>query len=360
MKHDLSRRNFLGKAAMTLAATQFSTLTTMAATAQKTSAGTSHTKSPTDQAENKQNKQARPDLGPIKQIDAGLLNIGYSETGNGPAVILLHGWPYDIYSYGEVAPILAAKGYRVIIPYLRGYGTTRFLSDSTVRNAQQSVVALDIINLMDALKIEKAVIGGFDWGSRTAGIMGVLWPERCKALVLVSGYLLTNLAANKKPLPPQAEYGWWYQYYFATERGRIGYSENRKAFSKLIWKQASPRWNFDDATFDRSAAAFDNPDHVDIVIHNYRWRLSLAQGEAQYDDYEKKLNTFPPISLPTITVSSDFDGPNKDGKAYAKQFTGKYDHRIFDGIGHNVPQEAPKAFADAIIAAGDFDVPRKK
>jgi pimeloyl-ACP methyl ester carboxylesterase len=289
----------------------------------------------------------------MKQIDAGLLNIGYVDVGpaNGKPVVLLHGWPYDIHSYVDVAPLLAAKGYRVIVPYLRGYGTTRFLSADTFRNAQQSAVALDIISLLDALKIGKAIIGGFDWGARTANILAALWPERCQAMVAVSGYLITSLQANLRPLAPVAEYGWWYQYYFATERGRLGYSENRRDFNKLIWKNASPKWHFDDATYDRTAAAFDNPDHVEIVIHNYRWRLSLAKGEFRYDAPEEKLFQRPVISVPTITIGSDFDGPAADGKAYASKFSGKYSHRILRGIGHNVPQEAPEAFAQAIVDA---------
>jgi pimeloyl-ACP methyl ester carboxylesterase len=295
-------------------------------------------------------------FGPLKQIDAGLLNVGYAEGGpaNGPVVILLHGWPYDIHSYIDVVPLLASAGYRAIVPYLRGYGTTRFLSTDTFRNAQQSAVALDIIALMDALKIDKAIIAGFDWGARTADVMAALWPQRCKALVSVSGYLITNLTANLKPLPPAAEYGWWYQYYFATERGRLGYSENRHAFNKLIWKNASPKWNFDDATFDRTAASFNNPDHVSIVIHNYRWRLSLAKGEPQYDPLEQKLSEGPVITMPTITIASDFDGPAADGKAYATKFSGKYSHRIFRGIGHNVPQETPQAFAKAVVDVAGY------
>jgi pimeloyl-ACP methyl ester carboxylesterase len=290
-------------------------------------------------------------FGSLKQIDAGLLNIGYAEAGstNGRAVILLHGWPYDIHSYVDVAPLLASAGYRVIVPYLRGYGTTRFLSGATFRNGQQSVVALDIIALMDALKIQKAIFGGFDWGARTVDIIGALWPERCKAIVSVSGYLITSLKANLQPLPPKAEYGWWYQYYFATERGKLGYSENTHDFNKLIWKIVSPKWDFDDATYDRTAAAFNNPDHVSIVIHNYRWRLSLAKGEPKYDQLEQKLFTAPVIAVPTITIASDFDGPAADGAVYRKQFSGKYSHRIFRGIGHNVPQEAPQAFAKAVV-----------
>jgi len=292
----------------------------------------------------------------IKQINAGVLNVGYAEFGpaDGPAVILLHGWPYDIHSYEQVAPLMAAKGYRVIVPYLRGYGTTRFLSDKTFRNGQQSVVAVDIIALMDALKIPKAIIAGFDWGARTAGIIAAIWPQRCKGLVAVSGYLIGNREANKRPLSPKAELGWWYQYYFATERGRIGYDINRHDFNKLIWQIASPKWNFDDVTYDRSAAAFNNPDHVSIVIHNYRWRLSLAKGESKYDELEKKLAAGSVITVPTITISSDFDGASADGTAYAKKFTGKYAHKILNGIGHNVPQEAPQAFVDAIIEVDGY------
>jgi pimeloyl-ACP methyl ester carboxylesterase len=295
-------------------------------------------------------------FGPVRQIEAGALNIGYVEQGpaDGRAVVLLHGWPYDIHSYAEVAPLLAQAGYRVIVPHLRGFGTTRFLSTAAVRNAQQSAVALDVIALMDALKIDKAILGGFDWGSRTAGIVAALWPERCKALVAVSGYLITNLPANRRPLPPGAELGWWYQYYFATERGRIGYSENRNQFNKLIWKTASPKWDFDDATFHRSAESFQNPDHVDIVIHNYRWRLSLAQGEPKYDELEKRLTAGPVISVPTITIASDFDGPAMDGAGYRSKFSDTYAHRILRGIGHNVPQEDPQAFAKAVVEVDSY------
>ena len=297
-------------------------------------------------------------LGPIKQINAGVLNVGYADVGppNGRPVVLLHGWPYDIQSYADVAPLLSAKGYRVIIPYLRGYGTTSFISNDTVRNAQQSALAVDAIALMDALKIEKAIIGGFDWGARTANIMAALWPERCKAMVSVSGYLIGSQAGNRAPLPPKAELEWWYQYYFATERGRAGYEKYRRDFNKLIWQLASPKWNFDDATFDRSAASFDNPDHVQIVIHNYRWRLSLAEGERQYDDLERKLAQGPMISVPTITLEGDANGaPHPDPSVYAKKFSGKYAHRLIKGgIGHNLPQEAPQAFADAIIEVDGF------
>lgn len=295
-------------------------------------------------------------LGKLKQIDAGVLNIGYTEAGpsTGTPVILLHGWPYDIHSYEEVVPLLTAKGYRVITPYLRGSGTTRFLSEKTMRNGQQAAVASDIIALMDALKIKKAIIGGFDWGARTADVMAALWPERVQGLVSVSGYLITNLEANKKPLLPAAELGWWYQYYFSTERGLKGYADNTYDFNKLIWKTASPTWNFDTETYNRTAESFKNPDHVAIVIHNYRWRLSLASGEAKYDQMEKLLSARPAIKVPTITISSDFDGAAIDGKAYADKFTGKYSHKILKGIGHNVPQEDPKAFADAIIEVDGY------
>jgi pimeloyl-ACP methyl ester carboxylesterase len=296
---------------------------------------------------------AHTSFGPLKQVDAGPLNIGYAEAGpaDGPAVILLHGWPYDIHSFADVAPALAAAGHRVIVPYLRGYGTTRLRDGKAFRNGQQSVLALDVINLMDALKIEKAVIGGYDWGARTADIVAALWPERVKALVAVSGYLIGSVKANSQPLPPKAELAWWYQFYFTTERGRLGYAKNTKDFNKLIWQLASPQWHFDDATYDRSAAAFDNPDHVDIVIHNYRWRLGLAPGEATYDALEEKLAAGPVITVPTITMEGDANGaPHPDPAAYARKFGGKYQHRLISGgIGHNLPQEAPQAFAQAII-----------
>ncbi|CAB3764268.1 alpha/beta fold hydrolase [Paraburkholderia solisilvae] len=304
-------------------------------------------------AQPKQSAASSASFDEIKQIDAGTLNVGYVDAGpgNGPVVILLHGWPYDIYSFVDVAPILASHGYRVIIPYLRGYGTTRFLSADTPRNGQQAVVAVDIIALMDALKIDQAVIGGYDWGGRTADIIAALWPERCKALVSVSGYLIGSQEANRKPLPPKAELAWWYQFYFTTERGAAGYAANTKEFNKLIWQLASPKWHFSDAVYDRSAKAFDNPDHAAIVIHNYRWRLGLAQGESKYDDLEKRLAAFPTISVSTITMEGDANGaPHPEPSAYAKKFTGKYQHRTINGgIGHNLPQEAPKAFAEAIL-----------
>jgi pimeloyl-ACP methyl ester carboxylesterase len=302
--------------------------------------------------------KANTSFSSLKQIDAGVLNVGYAEDGptDGPAVILLHGWPYDILSYVDVAPLLASAGYRVIIPYLRGYGTTRFLSNKTIRNGQQSVVAVDIIALMDALKIEQATIAGFDWGARTANIIAALWPKRCKAMVSVSGYLIGSQEANKMPLPPEAELAWWYQYYFSTERGQVGYEKYRKDFAKLIWKTASPKWDFDDATFDRSATSFDNPDHVIIVIHNYRWRLGLAKGESKYDDLEKQLSKGPAIKVPTITLEGDANGaPHPDSSSYAKFFSGKYTHKLIKGgIGHNLPQEAPQAFAKAVIEVGSY------
>jgi pimeloyl-ACP methyl ester carboxylesterase len=298
-------------------------------------------------------------FGPLKQIDAGALNVSYAEAGpaNGHAVILLHGWPYDIYSFVEVAPLLASAGYRVIVPYLRGYGPTRFLSNDAVRNGQQGALAVDAIALMDALKIEKAILAGFDWGARTACIMAALWPERCKALVSVSGYAISNQAANKAPLPPEAERQWWYQYYFATERGRLGYDKYRRDFAKLIWQIASPKWGFDDATLDRSAAAFNNPDHVSIVIHNYRWRIGLADGERKYDELEKRLAEGPVITVPTITLEGDANGAPHfpDDTPYRKKFSGKYANRVIKGgIGHNLPQEAPAAFSKAIVDVDQF------
>jgi pimeloyl-ACP methyl ester carboxylesterase len=292
-------------------------------------------------------------FGPLKQIEAGLLSVGYAEAGpaDGQAVLLLHGWPYDIHSFVDVMPLLAGKGFRVIVPYLRGYGPTRFRSSATLRNGQQSVVARDSLDLMDALGIKQAILGGFDWGARTANIIAALWPERCKALVSVSGYLIGSQAAGKVPLPPKAELQWWYQFYFATDRGQAGYAQYRHDFNKLIWQLASPQWHFDDATYARSAAAFDNPDHVAIVIHNYRWRLGLAEGERQYDDLEQRLAAGPDIAVPTITLEGDANGaPHLDASAYAKKFTGSYMHRVIEGgVGHNLPQEAPQAFADAIV-----------
>ena len=340
MSSTIDRRNFFGKAALTVAATQLTMLgrgmgDAMAATPAAAGGGGGHTS-----------------FASLKQVNAGLLNVGYAEAGpaDGKPVILMHGWPYDIHSYVDVAPILAAQGYRVIVPYLRGYGSTRFLSSSTFRNGQQAAVAVDIIALMDALKIKKAIVGGFDWGSRTADIMAALWPDRCKALVAVSGYLITNVKEQALPLPPKAELGWWYQYYFSTQRGVLGYTENRDDFNRLIWDIVSPSWHFSDATYARTAAAFANPDHVAIVIHNYRWRLGLAKGEAKYDHLEQQLFAGPAITVPTITVASDFDGAAKSGAPYRSKYTGKYEHRILNGIGHNVPQEAPQAFAQAVVA----------
>ncbi|MGF6158977.1 pimeloyl-ACP methyl ester carboxylesterase [Ensifer sp. KUDG1] len=342
------RRRFIGAIALSLAATQF-----VSAGAVRAQAGAAE--APRLPVVAPGTNKSFPAL---KQIDAGVLNVGYAELGasDAPVVILLHGWPYDIHTYVDVAPVLANAGYRVIVPYLRGYGTTRFLSADTPRKGQQAVIATDIIALMDALKIEKAVIGGCDWGARTANIIAALWPERCKALVSVSGYLIGSQEVNRKPLSPQGELAWWYQFYFATERGYEGYKQNRKEFARLIWTLASPKWNFDDATFDRSAEALENPDHVDISIHNYRWRLSLAEGEAQYDDLEKRLAQFPTIAVPTITLEGDANGaPHPDPAAYAKRFSGRYEHRLITGgIGHNLPQEAPLAFAEAIVAVDRF------
>jgi pimeloyl-ACP methyl ester carboxylesterase len=345
---EINRRRFLGMAAMSVAAAEFVGAGSANAQSSTISSASGTTVKP----------GTNTSFGPLKQIEAGVLNVGYAEAGpaDGPSVILLHGWPYDIYSYVDVTPLLASAGYRVIVPYLRGYGTTRFLSSETFRNGQQSVVALDVIALMDALKIPKAILGGFDWGARNADVVAALWPERCKALVSVSGYLIGSLESNMKPLPPKAELAWWYQYYFATERGRAGYDKYRRDFAKLIWQIASPKWDFDDATFDRSAAAFDNADHVSIVIHNYRWRLGLAEGDPNYDVLEKRLAEFPVITVPTITLEGDASGaPHPAASSYAKKFSGKYAHRdITGGIGHNLPQEAPQAFAQAIIDVDGF------
>ena len=297
-------------------------------------------------------------FGALKQINAGVLSVGYAEAGpaHGPAVILLHGWPYDIHSFADVTPVRASRGYRVIVPYLRGYGTTRFLDEDALRNGEQAALAADVVALMDALGIEKATLAGFDWGARSADVVAALWPDRCKALVSVSGYLIGSQAANKAPLAPRAEYAWWYQYYFATERGRAGYDTYRRDFGKLIWQLASPKWAFDDATFARSAVAFDNPDHVAIVIHNYRWRIALAPGEPQYDDLERLLAGAPAIAVPTISLEGDANGaPHPNPDAYASKFSGKYAHRtISGGVGHNLPQEAPQAFAQAIVDVDSF------
>jgi len=345
---EMNRRQFVGAAALTAAAAQLGLIGS--ANAQ---AGTAKTKElPVIKP------GTHTSFSSLKQIDAGVLNVGYAEAGpaDGPVVFLLHGWPYDIHMYVDVAPALASAGYRVIVPYLRGYGATRFLATETPRNGQQSAIAVDTIALMDALKIDKAIMAGCDWGARTACIVAALWPERTKALVSVSGYLIGSQEAGKMPLPPKAELQWWYQYYFATERGRAGYDKYRRDFSRLIWEIASPKWKFDDATFGRSAAAFDNPDHVAISIHNYRWRLGLADGERKFDDLEKKLATFPVITVPTITLEGDANGaPHPEPSTYAKKFSGKYEHRnIEGGIGHNLPQEAPQAFAQAVIDVGTY------
>jgi pimeloyl-ACP methyl ester carboxylesterase len=332
------RRRLLGAAAMTIAAAGLATIGSTSAQAQHPS--------PTG-------ARGASTFGPLKHLDAGVLNIGYVEAGpaDGRPALLLHGWPYDIHSYVDVAPLLASAGYRVIVPYLRGYGPTRFLSTDTFRNGQPSALAADVIALMDALKIDKAILAGFDWGARSADIVAALWPERCKALVSVSGYLIGSRDAGKLPLPPRAELEWWYQFYFATERGRAGYDKYRRDFAKLIWQLASPRWSFDDATFDRTAASFNNPDHVAIVIHNYRWRLGLAEGEPKYDNLEQRLAQGPVIKVPTITLEGDANGaPHPEPGSYAGKFSGKYLHRLITGgVGHNLPQEAPRAFAQAVL-----------
>ena len=343
---DHDRRRLLGAAAMGFAA-----------------AGFAIGPAPARAAGSRQDAPARalppPGFGPLKQAKAGVLDVGYADVGppTGTPVVLLHGWPYDIHTYVEVAPLLAAAGHRVIVPYLRGYGTTRFLSEDAPRNGQQSVFAADVIALMDALGIREVVIAGCDWGARTACIVAALWPERCKALVSVSGYLIGSQHANSMPLSPKAELAWWYQFYFATERGRLGYEANRNEFARLIWRTASPTWWFDDATFDRSAGALTNPDHVAIVIDNYRWRLGLAAGEPRHDALETRLAAAPMISVPTITLEGDANGaPHPEPSAYAGKFSGRYAHRtIGGGIGHNLPQEAPRAFADAVLDAARWE-----
>ncbi|MEH1887706.1 alpha/beta fold hydrolase [Nostoc sp.] len=342
------RRRFLGTVAMTIAAAHLSKIGSANAQSSKPKPAILPTIKP----------ETNTSFGALKQIDAGVLNVGYAEAGpaDGSTVILLHGWPYDIHSFVDVTPLLASAGYRVIVPYLRGYGTTSFLSSETFRNGQPSAIALDIITLMDALKIEKAILAGFDWGARTACIIAALWPERCKALVSVSGYLIGSQESGKMPLLPKAELQWWYQYYFATERGQAGYDKYRHDFAKLIWQIASPKWNFDDATFDRSAASFNNPDHVSIVIHNYRWRLAMAEDEPKYNDLEKRLAEAPVITVPTITLEGDANGaPHPDPSSYANKFSGKYAHRtIKGGIGHNLPQEAPQSFTKAVVEVDDY------
>jgi pimeloyl-ACP methyl ester carboxylesterase len=346
-KIDQPRRRFFGTAAMTIAAAQLGVIASAAAQTSETASKVSAIKPGTNTS-----------FKALKQINAGLLNVGYAEDGpaDGSPVILLHGWPYDIHSYVDVAPLLAAKGYRVIVPYLRGYGTTSFLSSATMRNAQQSAVALDMIALMDALKIQKAIFAGFDWGARTADIMAVLWPERCKAIVSVGGYLIGSPATNQVPYPPAPTLAFWYQYYFATEIGQAGYRKYLHDFAKLIWQTASPKWNFDDATFERSAASLNNPDHVAITIHNYRWRIGLADGERKYDDLEKRLAALRAVAVPTITMEGDANGAiHAPSTAYRDKFSGKYEYRLITGgVGHNLPQEAPQAFAQAVIDVGSF------
>jgi len=353
---NLARRKFFGKAAITIVAAELGMLSP--ANAQSSSA-------PAAASANDGNRQtiALAPAGPkntsfasLKQVKAGVLNIGYAENGpaDGQPVILLHGWPFDIHAFVDVAPLLAKAGYRVIVPYQRGYGSTTFLSADTFRNAQQSICGEDVVHLMDALKIKKAIIAGFDIGSRTAAVVGILWPDRVKALVLVSGYLIANVPANKLPAPPKAEYAFWYQWYFSTQRGLLGYTQYTYDFNKLVWTLQSPKWQFSDATYDRTAASFKNPDHVAIVIHNYRWRIGLAAGDPKYDSLENRLYAGPAIDLPTVTIASDFDGANASGTAYRSKFTGKYSHRILNGIGHDVPQEDPQSFAQAVVDVDHF------
>jgi pimeloyl-ACP methyl ester carboxylesterase len=334
---DRERRRFLGVATSALATPWLGTAAAAAAKA----------------VEPRTAGRTRPAFGTLKQIEAGVLDVGYVETGpaTGPVVLLLHGWPYDVHTYAEVAPRLAAAGYRVLVPFLRGYGSTRFRSSDALRNGQQAALGLDAVSLLDALGVRQAIVGGCDWGARTANVLAALWPERCRALVSVSGYLIGNRAAAETPLAPEAELQWWYQYYFATERGRAGYEKYRREFARLIWRLASPQWHFDDATFEASAAAFDNPDHVAIVIHNYRWRLGLAQGEPRYDALERQLAAGPVIKVPSLTLEGDANGaPHPDARAYAAKFVGKYAHRVITGgVGHNLPQEAPEAFAQAVM-----------
>ncbi len=338
----LRRRGFLTGTTVALATSSLGTLL-----GSKASAATTGTSS-----------SASSIFAALKSIDAGDLRVSYADLGpsDGPVAILLHGWPYDIHAFVDVAPRLVEAGYRVIVPYLRGYGATRFRSADTLRNGQQGAVAQDIVALMDALGIRQAVLGAFDWGARTACILAAVWPERVVGLVSVSGYLIGNPKVNAKPQAPAAEFAWWYQSYLATDRGRDGYAANPAAFNRFIWQQASPRWQFDDATYQRSAQAFDNPDHVAIVVHNYRWRIGLVQGESRFDALEARLAAAPTIAVPTITMEGDANGaPHPDPAVYASKFTGKYRHRQLDGgIGHNLPQEAPGAFAQAVIDVTRF------
>lgn len=352
----LNRRSFLEKAAMSVVATELGILSPASAQSNSAPASESANEGSLESIALTPASPKNTSFASLKQVNAGVLNIGYAEDGpaDGQPVILLHGWPFDIHAYVDVAPLLAKAGYRVIVPYQRGYGSTTFLSADTFRNAQQSICGEDVVNLMDALKIKTAIIGGFDIGSRTAAIVGVLWPDRVKALVLVSGYLIANVPANKLPAPPKAEYAFWYQWYFSTQRGLLGYTQYTYDFNKLVWAIQSPKWHFSDATYDNTASSFKNPDHVAIAIHNYRWRIGLAAGDPKYDGFENKLFAGPAIELPTITLATDFDGANAGGAAYRYKFTGKYSHQIFTGIGHDVPQEAPQAFSQAIVEVAGY------
>jgi pimeloyl-ACP methyl ester carboxylesterase len=292
-------------------------------------------------------------LEPLRHVDAGVLTIAYYEAGpaDGPAVMLLHGFPYDIHSYVDVAPMLAGEGCRVIVPYLRGYGPTRFRDPATPRSGEQAAIGADLMALMDALSITRAVFAGYDWGGRAACVGAALWPDRCIGLVSVNSYLIQNIAKAMMPAKPEQEVALWYQYYFQLERGRAGLAANRREIARILWEQWSPDWDFDDATFDRSAAAHDNPDYVDVVIHSYRHRFGLAAGDPRYADLQRRLAPLPPITVPAVTLDGDADGvlPASDGRASAAKFTGRRVHRVVPGVGHNVPQEAPEAFAAAVM-----------
>jgi pimeloyl-ACP methyl ester carboxylesterase len=289
----------------------------------------------------------------LRRVDAGVLDVAYYETGpiDGPAVILLHGFPYDIHSYVDVAPQLAAQGCRVIVPYLRGFGATRFRETATLRSGEQAALGADVIALMDALGIKRAVLAGHNWGGRAACVAAALWPDRCRGLVTVNSYLIQDLARAMVPINPDYEASLWYEYYFQIERGRAGLAANRREIARILWEEWSPDWDFDDTTFDRTADAHDNPDYVDVVIHSYRHRFGQASGDPQYADLQRRLASLPAISVPSVTLDGDSDGvlPASDGRASASKFVGRRVHRVVPGAGHNVPQEAPEAFAAAVI-----------
>lgn len=292
-------------------------------------------------------------LDPLRQVDAGVLDIAYYEAGpaEGPVVMLLHGFPYDIHSFVDVAPQLAAKGCRVIVPYLRGYGPTRFRDPATPRSGEQAAIGADLIALMDAVGVKRAVFAGYDWGGRAACVGAALWPDRCAGLVCVNSYLIQDIARAMVPAKPEREVPLWYQYYFQVERGRAGLAANRRGIANLLWRQWSPNWHFDAATFERTAVAFDNPDYVDIVIHSYRHRFGLADGDPQYADIQRRLAALPVITVPAITLDGEADGvaPATDGTATAAKFAGHRTHRVVPHAGHNLPQEEPEAFAAAVM-----------